>query len=238
MKPTIYLPVISLVLYLRPRQSELPSAYQVVLGERVVNRFSYSTLKLWDYTDAIRQGQYPGLAPLLTMLVPEPDARLLAEERELIRREPDERKRAEQLLLAITVASRYFEKEFLWRFFREEVEQMRESTIVEDWVQEGLEKGLQQGLKRGIEQGIEQGIERGLERGLEQGLERGLAQGKRWAILENILHLLELRFQLSGIEKSLIARQLRSIEDVDVLRGFFSHAATDVSLNAFINNFD
>ncbi|MEA3309072.1 MAG: hypothetical protein U9Q70_06130 [Chloroflexota bacterium] len=220
------LPVISLVLYLRPRQSELPSAYQVMLGERVVNRFSYASLKLWDYTDAIRAGQYPGLAPLLTMLISDPDEQLLAEERELIRQEPEVQKRAEQLMLAITVANRYFEKEFLWRFFREEVEQMRESTIVEDWVQEGIEKGLQQG------------IEQGLEQGLERGLERGIAQGKRRTTLENILHLLEVRFQLSEIEKSLIASQLRRIADLDALREFFGYAITDDDLNVFINRFD
>jgi len=88
------IPVISLVLYLERRKSPLPDSYTVCLGDKVVNRFSYQVLKLWEYTKEIRAGKFPALAPLLSMLVEEPTEETLIEERELILQEKDERRRA------------------------------------------------------------------------------------------------------------------------------------------------
>ena len=82
------------------------------------------------------------------MLVREPDEALLRKERELILGEPDAQKRADLLALAVTVASRYFDRAFLWRFFREELEQKREATFVEEWIQEGLRQGEAEGTRR------------------------------------------------------------------------------------------
>jgi len=86
-------PVVTLVLYLDRRVSEVPTEYVVQLGDEVMNRFTYRVLKLWDYEEEIRSGQYRELAPLLVMLVEQPDEATLARERELILEEPDERKR-------------------------------------------------------------------------------------------------------------------------------------------------
>jgi hypothetical protein len=61
----------------------------------------------------------------------------LEEERQLILQEKDDKKRARLFATAITIASRYFEKDFLWKFFREEVEQMREVPFISDWIKEG-----------------------------------------------------------------------------------------------------
>ncbi|MEA3338830.1 MAG: hypothetical protein U9R15_02585, partial [Chloroflexota bacterium] len=112
------LPVLTLALYLKPRSSPPPNEYTVCLGERVVNRFSYPVLQLWDYVDEIRSGQYRQLAPLLVTLVQTPDEHILNEERELIMTESVDHKRADLLALAVMVASRYFDKPFLWQFFR------------------------------------------------------------------------------------------------------------------------
>ena len=106
-------------------------------------------LKLWEYEAEIRAGFWPELAPLLVMLTPPPpDKKVLTVELDLIRQETDSQKRGALLASAVTIASRYFDKEFLWRFFREEVEQMREGTFIEEWLNEKLEQGLQQGERR------------------------------------------------------------------------------------------
>jgi hypothetical protein len=57
------------------------------------------------------------------MLVKNPDEALLVEEKALILQEADEQRRADLLAAAIAIGSGYFDKEFLWRFFREELEQ-------------------------------------------------------------------------------------------------------------------
>ena len=202
-------PVMTLALYLKPRRSPIPNEYVVTLGEQVVNRFTYPVIPLWDHVEEIRSGQYRELAPLLTMLVSEPGPDLLREERELIRQEPDERKRADLLALAVTIATRYFDKAFLWRFFGEELEQMREATFIEDWIQEGIEQGLQQGL--------------------QQGQMEGTVRTQR----ENILQVLRARFGLSQQREKPLADQLETIDDLDALRDLFNHALLDVTLTDF-----
>ncbi len=75
-------PVITLALYLERRESPIPNEYVVRLGKRVVNRFTYPLLKLWDYEEAIRAGQFRELAPLLIVLAGRADEGVLVRERE------------------------------------------------------------------------------------------------------------------------------------------------------------
>ncbi len=100
------LPIITVVLYLRPHRTELPTAYEVTVGGVVVNRYEYLVVRLWEYADKIAAGQWPELAPLLvTMVEGKPDQEVLARERELILRETDEAKRADLLACAVTLAA-------------------------------------------------------------------------------------------------------------------------------------
>ena len=147
------LPVITVVLFLERTESELPDVYEVRVGDHVVHRFEYPVLKLWDYEEKIRSGNLRELAPLLALVSEKKDAKMLAQERQLILEEKDAKKRADQLALAVMVASRYFDKQFLWDFFREEVAQMQTSTFIDDWIEEALERGLQQGHQQGLQQG-------------------------------------------------------------------------------------
>lgn len=147
-------PVLTVVFYLAPRRAPIPTSYEVQVGGVVVNRFEYPVVKLWEYADEIAQGRWPELAPLLVALVEgPPDVSVLAREKELILQERNESKQANLLACAITIAARYFNKDFLWRFFREEVETMRNATFIEEWLQEKLEEGLQKGLQQGLQQG-------------------------------------------------------------------------------------
>ncbi len=138
-----HLPVITVVFYIYPRQAPIPDAHEVRLGRRVLNSFRYQVVKLWEHTDAIRDGTYRALAPLLPALVPQPDETLLEEERNLIRQEADEELRALLMALALTVAERYFDREKLWTIFRKEVEAMEELTLIEEWI---LEKANQRAI--------------------------------------------------------------------------------------------
>ena len=79
------------------------------------------------------------------MLVEKATEETLIEERELILQEKDAQKRAHLLAAAVTVASRYFNRDFLWQFFSEEVEQMRSVPIIQDWIEEGIQQGRQEG---------------------------------------------------------------------------------------------
>ena len=203
------LPVLSLALYLNPRKATIPYEYAVGLGPHAVNRFTYPVLRLWDYTDDIRAGKYRELAPLLVMLVQNPTAELLEEERTLVLAETEPQKRADMLSLAVTVATRYFDRNFLWRFFREELDMMREATFMEEWLEEmaaeRIEKGIQQGLQRG---------------------QLGVAR-------KTILRVLRARFHPTSKQEKQIAQTLEAIDELATLDELVDHAIQDFALPDF-----
>ena len=134
-------PTITIVLYLERRESDPPSEYVVQIGDWVIHRFTYPIIKLWDYTDRIRSGELREFAPLLIMLEREKTEAVLHQEKELILQETHPQKRADSLATAVMIASRYFELDWLWEFFGEEVEQMRESGFITDWIEDGIQQG-------------------------------------------------------------------------------------------------
>ena len=195
------LPVLAIAIYLRPRVAPLPNAYVVQLDHQPINRFTYPVIKLWEHKEAIRSGQYRELAPLLVMLVKDPTEQLLQEERALILQEPDLQKRADLLALAVAIAEKYYPPGFLWEFFSEEVNQMKESFFVKQWMQESLEKGL--------------------EKGKAQGLEKGKQTQQR----ADILDILTQRFNPPAIRSLRIIKHLEAITDPEHLRDLLLYAA-------------
>ncbi len=225
------LPVLTVFLYLQPREKEIPHMYVTQLGKTVINEFKYPVIKLWDFIDEIRQGKLRELAPLLPMLVTEPNEALLAEERDLILQENDPQKRADLLAAAIAVGSRYFEREFLWTFFQEEVEYMKTATFIDDWITEGIEKGMQQGMQ----QGLVQGYAKGRDEGVQQGLQQGLLQAKKELLQtarDDVLEVLMIRF---GKLPKLLVKRIKSINDLMVLKSLLRQAVTSESLAMFVD---
>lgn len=171
--------MLSAVIYLgRRNYRRLPRGYAVEFRGRPVHTFPYLVLRLWEYAEAIASGELRELAPLLILLTEEKDERVLARSRELILASPDRKWRADALSTAITVARRYFPKELLLKFFREELRMLQEADIVQDWINEGNE-------------------------GFEKGVEKGEAKATRDAILD----VLSERFGVvkAGIGKRLAA---------------------------------
>ena len=150
-------PVISAVLYLERRKTPVPDSYVVRLGNTVVHEFNYPVLRLWDYEEDIRSGRLPELAPLLAMIAEDKTEAVLQIEKALILREPDARKRADALATAVMVASRYYDVNWLWDFFQEEVEQMRQATPIQDWIRQAERQARQLALQEGREEGREEG---------------------------------------------------------------------------------
>lgn len=193
------MPVLTLVLYLRPRQSALPQAYTVTLGKQVVNRFSYPVLHLWDYVAEIRSGKYRELVPVLLLLAPEDKAQVLAEERDLIMAEPDVQKRNDLLALAATIATQHFDSRYLWQFFTEqEVEQMQGAEFLEELLADKLNEKLAVGHA--------------------QGLKEGWQQGRQQSVRRINLDILTARFNPPATQYRQIEQQLEQIMDVEQLR--------------------
>ena len=119
-KPT---PIITLPVYLRPRLAELPSSYEVKVGETLFHRFTYQPLKLWSYVDQIRDGTFYIFAPLLPLLTRSTDEALLVEERQLIlthEKDPDRQRTLLTTAILIAAQSKLFSSDFLWDLFKED----------------------------------------------------------------------------------------------------------------------
>ena len=116
-------PVITLPIYLRPREKEIPDCYEVKVGGVVFHKFTYEPVRLWMYVDQILSGEYYVFAPLLPVLLSPLSEEHLFEERQVIlRHEADQAKRRTLLTTAILVAaqSKLFAPDFLWELFRED----------------------------------------------------------------------------------------------------------------------
>ena len=79
--------------------------------------------------------------------------------------------------------------------------------------------------------GIEQGIEQGREEGREEGIEQGIEQGGRQRAIEDILDVLEIRFDLR--EAHPLSARIAAIDDLQRLRQLLRAAIQVSSLEAF-----
>jgi hypothetical protein len=130
--------VLLVVIYLSPGDYRtFPSEYVQQRGN-LRNRFEFSVFKLWDHAERIRSGELGVLAPLLVLCEDAPVQETVLEEQSLIRAAVvDEDVRADLFSLAISVATRYLTRDFVFNLFREDMEVLKEAGIVEEWIAEG-----------------------------------------------------------------------------------------------------
>jgi hypothetical protein len=131
------LPVLLTAVYLtRGRYARFPAAYVVRRGN-LENRFVFDRIRLWEHAERIRSGELQELAPLLVLCENNPTEATLREERELILRLPAAPQlRSDLLAVAVMVGTRYFSREVLLRLFREEMQMLKEASVIQDWLDE------------------------------------------------------------------------------------------------------
>ncbi len=154
------LPVYSVAIYLeRGKYKTFPEEYKINLDGDLENSFRFGVIRLWEHKKEIEEGMFLEFAPLLSLVEDVPDENTLRKEKELISRIGDRDRRLDLLSVAVTVASRKFSKKFLINFFKEELVMLKETSIVEDWVQEGIEQGTERGIKQGVREDIKELLE-------------------------------------------------------------------------------
>jgi len=189
------MPVCSIVIYPeKGNYDTFPDEYRVKVKEDLQNSFSFKAIKLWDYRDEIESGKLIALAPLLVLLEKNPTRKTLEKEKELINKVADNKERSDLFSVAITVASRRFDRDFLYEFFKEEIHMLKEWDIVQEWIKEGELKGKLEGELKGK---------------LEGEL-KGKLEGK----LELISKFLKTRFSLESLK---LQKKLHLITNLDVL---------------------
>ena len=206
------MPVLSFAVYLQRRKAPLPTEYLVEIDNVAINRFSYPVIKLWEYTQQIRNGQLRELAPLLVMLEEAPNEETLQVERQLILAEPDPDKRADLLAIAITLAARMFDREFLRRFFREELAQMQHATLVDEWLDEAVQKAVQE---------------------TESKAAQSKFAGIKQRVIISIVRILTNRFAISAIQAESIKQKLNQITNLSTFDTVEENALSSFNFTEF-----
>ena len=147
---TLGFPVPLCVIYLsKGRRATFDSSYSVGPAA-LTNVHTFHTILLWEHRDRILSGELAELAPLLTLCYARPSRRVLEEERRLILGIGRSRQEKADLLgMAAAVGTRYFSQEVLREVFREEVQMLKETSFIEEWLQEREDKGKREGQDEG-----------------------------------------------------------------------------------------
>jgi hypothetical protein len=142
-------PVPLVVIYLtRGDRATFPDRHVVAVGG-VTNEWKFHTIRLWEHADRIRGGELAELAPLLVLCEDSPTEETLREERRLILGlDVPSPVRADLLAVAVMVGYRYFARELLLSFFREELQMLKEAGFVEEWLEEAEARGEARGAQR------------------------------------------------------------------------------------------
>ena len=211
------LPIYSFVLYLRSTAGVRdPGGYfQDVPGHRFI--VEYQVIRLNEINgEAILQAQQPGLMPFTPLMKHSVDMSSIEWTTHCV-----------EVTKSLSVDAA-----------------VRDNLLLELWVMSGLRHERQNLLTLIPEDIVKESsvyqmiIERGMERGMEQGIEQGIEQGKQLgakeSTIENILDLLDQRFQMSTAP--VLKPSLETIDNLQQLRQLFHEALEVEHLENFIRS--
>lgn len=154
------MPVVLLVIYLvKGKRVTFPDRLTMVVSG-LHQHFQFNTIRLWEFADRIRNGEFPELAPLLVLFDTFPDESTLKREIEIIHHAglPKDVE-ADLLGMALRLGQISFTREVLSIIFREELDMVRHGGIVEDWIAEEASRAEARGVKQGVKQGVAEGAQ-------------------------------------------------------------------------------
>ena len=133
----------------------------------------------------------------------------------------DQSVKADFLTIMVIIYGVLYDAETIFKILAEEGirDLVLESSVAKQLIQQGREEGIQQGREEGIQQVREQGIQQ-----VREQRERGYA-------IENIITVLEIRFDLHESEH--LSARLATITDLQRLKQLHRAAIQVSSLEAF-----
>jgi hypothetical protein len=142
-------PVILMAVYFaRGDRATFPAAY-TLQGGSLTNRYEFETVRLWEHADRIRSGELPELAPLLVLCEDSPREATLRQERDmLLPLEVDRPIRSGLLAVAVMVGMRFFARGLVEPVFQEEMQMLKETSFIEEWLEERGDQSEAQAARR------------------------------------------------------------------------------------------
>lgn len=148
------LPTSLLVLYLeRGAFATFPDRLKLVVNG-ISTEWTFTTVRLWEYADRIRNGELWELAPALVLCEDNPTEATVRREVELIVNSPaTEAEQANYLAYALRIAGRSFARPVLERIFQEMLPMVKGATIIDDWIAEAEARAEARGETKGRTEG-------------------------------------------------------------------------------------
>jgi len=227
-----HLPVCGTVIYLLTEADVNDRGYfEMVcpLDQSQILRCHYKVVRLWKIDGRhLLEGDYLGLYPLVPLTRLENPKETLQQVVQRIRSIPQAQTKAD-LLFGVWLISGLKEGIRSWLEGLIRREEMIESPLYQEIIQEGKLIGLEEGELIGLEKGLE----KGRQEGELIGLEKGRQEGKLKACRTTILDALSARFELSYRKREELREYLDTISDVEQLQELHSKAVTTESLDDF-----
>jgi len=116
--------------------------------------YEFETVRLWEHAGRIRSGELHELAPLLVLCEDTPREETLRREREiLLSLDAPRSLQADLIAVAIMVGVRFFARSLVEAVFAEEMQMLKESSIIEEWVAEAVARAAVDAEARGEARG-------------------------------------------------------------------------------------
>ncbi len=216
------LPIYSNVIYLRPNAGQRDPGYYVQERPGYQIGIQYKVIRLIEIEgERVLDAGHSGLIPFTPLMKPPEGMASDAWLQQCIHtartRPIAQSSRADYLAGMVALSELVYKSETISDIILKEgiMDLIRESSLFQHLTQQSREEGFEQGIEQGREEGIEQGIE----------------QGGRERAIEDILDVLEIRFDLPA-SHPLFAR-IATINDVQRLKQLHRAAIQVVSLEAY-----
>jgi hypothetical protein len=154
-------PVIVVIVYLeKGKYTAFPESFENRVGH-LSNQFVLAKILLWEHEARILSGELKEFAPFLPLFYEQPDPGLMDVQQSLLAQISDPKLHADLIATAIVVDIRTWGTQLVLAKFAKEVNMLKETSVVQDWLtqsqQEGWQKGQQEGWQKGQQEGQKEG---------------------------------------------------------------------------------
>lgn len=96
---------------------------------------------MWEHEARILSGELKELAPFLALLQEQPDPAIIDKQKELLGQVDDAKLQSDLLALALVIDARSFGYDVVLEKFKKEVNMLKETSIVQEWLDESYKAG-------------------------------------------------------------------------------------------------